>query len=244
MGKIIITIVAVVLIAGTVLYFVSDPVGTRMRMFWHHFTKWDSEKKQEDPVGYLTSAQEKADESIKALSARMMGLREQKGKNARMIQDQAKDLATAKDLFEQFRSAYREAAAAATWPKEVAGTSYQEDGLKTQIVSFKSKTDSLQQQKGQLEKLQKTLDSHIDEVNRRLIQASTTKSEIARSLEIVKANKAIEGLEKLRTDIDGLPDVAAFLAGEGAIPTVDDLIQTEQSTISDAEFNNIMNAEI
>lgn len=244
MGKVVAGILALVVVAGAIFYFVSDPFKTKVDMSVEQATKWTPENINRDPVGYLTWGLGQADNSIEALSARRIALSQQKSRNARMVTDDAKDLDTAKQLFEKFRTAYKEAVASGTWPTEVAGTPYTEEALKKQIVSLKSKIDSLQQQKTQLDGLQKTLDSHMDQLDARLTEAKTTKTELARKLEIVKANKAIEGLVNLRADVDGLSGVADFLAQTDAIPTVDQLIQQEQVSVSDSDFNDILNAEI
>lgn len=243
MGKIIAGIIVIALIIGALFYFVSDPFKTKVDTQLEQATKWTPENIHKDPSGYLSWAVSQADDTVEALSARRIGLTQQKSNTERMLQKASKDLASAKKLFDQFRDAYKEAGGANTWPKEVAGTQYQEAELKKQIISLKSKADSLQQQVAHLSSIQQTIRTHLDQLDQKLTDSKTTRTDLAQRLEIVKANKAIEDINSLKSDVDGLAGVADFLAQTENVPSVDQLIQEEQSTISDADFNNILNAQ-
>lgn len=243
MGKGIGVVVALVLVAGVVFYFVSDPFKTKVDVKMEQATKWTPENIHKDPAGYMAFAVGQADKTVEALSARRIGLSQQKSNNEKMLQKASKDLDTAKKLFDQFRTAYKEASSANSWPKEVAGTQYQEADLKKQIMSLKGKVDSLEQQTTQLGNIQKTIGAHLDQLDQKLTDTKTTKTDLTQKLEIVKANKAIENIDSLKADVDGLAGVADFLTQMEKTPSVDQLIQQQQSTVSDADFNNILNAK-
>lgn len=241
MAKMIVVLAVLALIVGVVFYVVSDPFKTKVDMGIHEMTDWSETNILADPVGYLTWGLGRVDKSIDAMSARRIGLSQQRSKNHRMIADDSEDLEAAERLFDQFRDGYKEASGAGTWPKEVAGTSYDEKSMKTKIVQFNNKVDGLRKQIAQVTTVQETIDSNLAQLDVKLADAKTTKIEIARQIEIVKTNKAIEGLDDLRSDVDGLAGVADFLAQTGTEPTVDQLIQKDRSTISDEEFSRILN---
>jgi hypothetical protein len=242
-AKVIGVLVVFLVVAGVVFYFVSDPFKTKVDVKIEQATKWTPENIRKDPAGYVAFAVGQADRTIEALSARRIALSQQKSNNERMLQKASKDLATAKKIFDQFRAAYKEASAANGWPKEVAGTQYQEADLKKQIISLKSKIDSLQGQTTQLTGIQKTVGTHLDQLDQKLTDTKTTKTDLTQKLEIVKANKAIENIDSLKADVAGLAGIADFLTQSARVPSVDQLIQQQESTVSDADFSSILNSE-
>ena len=244
MTKAVVALVVLVLVAGAIFYFVSDPFKTKVDIQVEQATKWTPENINKDPVGYLTWAIGKSQQAADSLSARQIALAQQKSNNERLLKNDTKDLSAAGKLFDQFRTAYKNAATTGSWPTEVVGTQYEEEALKSRVIEFRTKIDSLRKNSEQRTALQKRIESNMQEVARRLDDAKSTKTDLSQKLELVKANQAIDDLDTLRADVDGLTGVADFLAGSESGASIDDLIEQQQSTISDAEFNDILNADL
>ncbi len=240
MGRFLIALLILAAVAGGVFYFVRHPISIQTRNEPKKATEWTPESIAKDPIGYLASAGDQIKQAVDSLNSQKNSLSQQKNTAEQQVQKNAKDLEQTQAQFEAMRDAYKKAISGGSWPVEVSGKAYQEDELKSQILSLSKKVDSLEAQNKQFNQVQQTISTHVADLERRITEAEAKKAELARQAELAKAKKTLDNLESLQTDIDGLTNVAGSLDAPGTTPSVDQLIEKQQTKGTDEDFRNAL----
>ena len=95
-----------------------------------------------------------------------------------------------------------------------------------------------------LPKFQTRLSSYALQLEQKLLDARTAKSEFARQQEILRMNTAMADLAELQTQVNALADTAGFLHDGSSIPTVDQLVEDLNHTVTETEFAEMLTMQL
>lgn len=236
MGRVVVLLLILIVIAGGVFYFFHRPLSGLAGIQTKKATEWTPENISKDPLGYLASAGEQIKQAVASLNNQKNNLLEQKDNADKQIKQNAEVLNQTLVQFDVLRDAYKKAISSGSWPVDVSGKAYQESDLKAQILSLSKKIDSLQSQTKQFNEIQQTVNAHVAELERKIVDAEAKQAEIIRQSEIAKAKKTLENLETLQADIDGLSNISSSLDSAQATPSVEQLIERENASSTDDDF--------
>ena len=197
------TAVVAVLLAGGVVYFVSDPVKAIIDRKVENWTEWTPEKIREYPAEWLMSAQQDLGERQKQLKSRRFSIRKNQfswedsfRRSEREVKVLGKYLAVAKDR-------YRTAEQNDAWPVSMRDgdytESYDRNRLKKEMVvqyrakdRAKRKVETYKKMVSRAESLTERIDAKQDQISEILL-------DLALAIEMAKAAEQM-------TDLTGLSE--------------------------------------
>jgi len=167
---------------------------------------WTEEARRDDPVGFLTYAEEKLAKDIEAfrqsretLAAAKANAEAERARNEGLL-DAADELAGG------FREAYRAAEAAGTWPVEVQGASYARDALIEQVESILGERASYAKVVDIYANVIVSADEQRKELRDRIQSSEATLVELRAQKELVRVNKLTAEADELLAQVEALID--------------------------------------
>jgi len=165
---------------------------------------WTEEARRDDPVGFLTYAEEKLAADIEAfrqsretLAATRTNAEAEKARNEGL-------LAAADELAGQFRAAFQGAEAAGAWPVEVKGASYTRDKLVDQVESILSERATYAKVVGIYGDVIVSAEEQRKELRDRIQSSEATLVELRAQKELVRVDKLTAEADKLLAQVDAL----------------------------------------
>ncbi len=233
-------VVGVVIMATGGCDWMNGPAGTEVKSRVRQLTEWDDRAIVKNPVGFLTYAMETADSAILDLEASRIGIRRQLSQTEEKIRKNAEELTVVRDLYSEYRAAYKAAHAAEQWPVTIGGTSYEEPQLSRQVIAFSRRFDLCEAESQHLPEYKNRLERHSIELEESLADARAARGDFSRQLELIRMNKALENIEDLRSRVNAVAADARSLSGEGAIPSIDQAINDRRAATPAADFQTIL----
>lgn len=241
----IITIILIVVAAFVVIKFTtseatSGPVATNIQMKIKALTTWDSKSIVKDPVGYMNYAISTAEDIIIELKAANLDFRTQKRATERKIASNADELAAAKKLLSEFRTAYTQGNETQSWPVTLRDQSYTEPELRDKITNFGRYFENHDKEKKRLQTLHTKLAGHESQMEAKLLNATAAKEEFKRQLQVIRVNNAITNLDSLESTVNELRDTADILEQmpEGSVK--EEVGEAVRESTSGADFERYM----
>ena len=244
MKHIIAACLATVLLVITGCDAQKGPVATNIDARIKELTTWTPKAIAKDPMGFITHATSAADNILLELRAAQIGIAQQRQTTERKLAENERELAAVKKLFAEFRTAYQEASTGQTWPKTVHDTAYSEEELRNQVWALGKRYEAYLAESERLPKFQTRLSSYALQLEQKLLDARTAKSEFARQQEILRMNTAMADLAELQTQVNALADTAGFLHDGSSIPTVDQLVEDLNHTVTETEFAEMLTLQL
>lgn len=165
---------------------------------------WTEEARRDDPVGFLTFAEEKLTSDIEAfrrsretLAATRAGAEAEKAKNERL-------LAAADELSETFRAAFRAAETAGDWPAEVQGASYTREQLVEQVESILGERATYARVVDIYADVIVSADEQRKELRDRIQSSEATLIELRAQKELVRVDKLTAESDELLAQVEAL----------------------------------------
>jgi hypothetical protein len=182
---------------------------------------------------------------MNAIEARRIALSQQQAQNNSLVVETGKRLNAAKKIFVNFRYAYtNNMATTKVWPTKIDNNYYSEEMLRSQIITLKNTFESEQLHYDKLLELQMKIREQLDVLDQKRNQVTSTQNELNHNLQIVRVNQTISGLDQLQDDIAGVLAAAQVVSDSEGLPTVDSLIRAESKSVSDEDFQAILNTNI
>lgn len=167
---------------------------------------WTEEARRDDPVGFLTYAEEKLGKDIESFRESRGTLAEAKA-NAEAERARNTGLLEAADeLAGGFREAYRAADAAGSWPVEVQGASYSREALIEQVESILGERASYAKVIGIYANVIVSADEQRKELRDRIQSSEATLVELRAQKELVRVNKLTAEADELLAQVNALID--------------------------------------
>ena len=242
--KRIMIISSIVLVAGVGFYLISAPFKTNVDMKMEQATKWTPENIQKDPVGYLAWGIANAEKTIDALKAREIAVIQQINKADTQFLECDNACSAVEAQLNRHAASYKQAAEQTGWPCFVNGHSYDQKELKRQIISLDRRLKSEEIRRHNLDALQQKLSLHRTRIKDELRKAQDALASLQHQQEVVKTETAVADLEGIQGDVSAVAGIADLMTGMERMPSVDTLIQEEQSSVSDDEFESIIHSAI
>jgi phage shock protein A len=165
---------------------------------------WTEEARREDPVGFLTYAEEKLARDIEAFRRSRETLAATRT-NAEAEQASNEGLmAAADELAELFHAAFQTAETAASWPIEVQGASYTRAQLVDQVESILSERATYAKVVGIYGDVIVSADEQRKELRDRIQSSEATLVELRAQRELVRVDKLTAEADELLAQVDAL----------------------------------------
>jgi phage shock protein A len=165
---------------------------------------WTEEARREDPVGFLTYAQEKLTADIEAFRESRETLAAAKG-NAEVEKARNEGLlAAAAELAIQFRDAFQSAEAEEGWPVELGGARYDREQLVAQVDSILAESDSYEKVVGIYAEVIESATDQRAQLRGRIQSAEATLVELEARRELVRIDKLTAETDELLAQVDAL----------------------------------------
>lgn len=165
---------------------------------------WTEEARRDDPVGFLTYAEEKLASDIEAfrqsretLAATRADAETEKAKNEAL-------LASADDLAAKFRAAFRAAATADEWPAKIQGGSYTRQELIEQVASILGERATYAKVADIYADVIASTDEQRKELRDRIQSSEATLIELRAQRELVRVDKLTAEADELLAQVDAL----------------------------------------
>jgi phage shock protein A len=165
---------------------------------------WTEEARRDDPVGFLTYAEEKLAGDVEAfrqsretLAAARADAETEKAKNEAL-------LAAADDLAEKFRAAFRAGESAGEWPAEVQGGSYTREELIEQVESILGERATYAKVADIYADVIVSADEQRKELRDRIQSSQATLVELRAQRELVRVDKLTAEADELLAQVDAL----------------------------------------
>ena len=238
---VIVAIVAVVVVIGVAVYFISDPMRTKMKESYDQFAKWTPENIAKDPKGYLSFCEEKTNEAIQKCKASKIAISGQQAKLEQMRQDTEDKLKVGEKALGELKELYRKAETDKKWPLTWQGKELEQEQAKRQVLrlagEIESKTKLAKEYKGAGDQLRVQLtkvDDAFDRANEQLstIKVNREKLAVQQITEDLKNNLVAMGSAIQTTIVD--------VNTQGGTFSLDDLASRSEATVDESKFDEIM----
>lgn len=206
---------------------------------------WTPEARRKDPVGFIDYSIGKLNENIGKFEQARGDLTLASKKLTDLGGENEAKIAFAEKQLEAFKGAYKEAKGGKGFPVTVAGASYDEPSLKSQVTLLLS-------QKGGFEAIVKQITAGAENAKKRELdlinRISESKSKLSllqAQREIVKVSKLTADTEKLLAEVnDVLAENEAF-AQKSSVRTVEEIMKdadAAKSALSSPEAEAFLNS--
>jgi len=236
--------VAVVVIAGlAVAYFGSDVFRTRANAQLTQFTQWTPENIAKDPVNYLNFCEEQTNAALQKAKASEIAIAQKKSKIESMREEASGKSNVGSKALDELKVLYKAAEEKDEFPISWKGTKLDKDAARRQILKtageVKTKNElltkldaAINQLRVQSNKIAEARDNARDQLakidaNREMLKVQQITDELKDNLIAMKA--------AIQTSVVGVSSTEA-----GAL-SLDDLAAQSETTVSDEDFNKVMN---
>jgi hypothetical protein len=237
----IVGIIALVVVAAIVFYFISDPFKAKVNEQVRQATKWTPENIQKDPVGYLQWALDECNSSKDMLEAREIGLRSQLKKFEMAHQEKSAQLANDTKLVEEAKDAYTKASGGGGWPVEFRGRNIDEATMKRLIVEGARRRDQFAKQVDTYAMARGKVEKKLAQVQKMLDDVRLLRTKLESDIEIAKVNKTVDGIEGITDQLTDIISTShALAAQESDMNLLDELSTPTADQALEDDFTAIM----
>lgn len=224
-------VVAIAVIIG-VAYFLFPGVRTKVDEFMDKNAGWNEAARKKDPVGFIEHSIKKLDENISKFDSVKVDLVTAKTKLEEMRRTNAEKHAFAEKQLAAFKAAFQEAKGGKGWPVSMAGKSYSEPELKSQVELLLAEKGGYENALAQIGQGVKAAESKQFELVAR-INESKSKLEILKTQkELVKINQLNESTEKMMAEVNEVLIRNDQLQSGDTVRTVEELMKDAAKEVS------------
>jgi phage shock protein A len=228
-GSRLIGIVAALIVIGVVAWVVSPSFRAKAGKAWTDHAGWTDEARREDPVGFIDYSIKQLDDSIGKFDSAKVDLAQAKGKLEGMKQTNAEKLAFAEKQLGEFKAAYKTAEGGKGWPVEIAGRSYSQDQLKSQVELFLSQKASYEGIIAETEDGLKVAEAKHRELVNRINESKHNLERLRTQRELVKINKLTAETEKMMAEVNQVLIENDQVNAPESVRTVEDMMKDAAS---------------
>jgi hypothetical protein len=240
-GQFIIAVVAVVAIAGVVLYFTSDVFRTKMNSQMNQINHWTPENIAKDPENYLNFCEEQTNKALQGLKANEISVAQSRGRLEGMKEESSKKIQLGTTALNELKDLYQKSEAASSWPASWRGQNRDKDWVRQQIVALDKQVKSQQGLQGKIEAGLKSLDAQKLRIQETRTKAQEQLAEVKTSREMLQVGKITDKLTEQLVSMRGVLQATITSATEtSSVISLDQLAAESTPTVTDAEFNKIM----
>lgn len=237
-----IVLLAVVIAAGVIWYFVSDPFRTKVDATADQWTRWTPENIANDPVNYLNFCETETKKALEDLKASEIRIAQSKGKLENMKQQASGQVSTGDAALAELKNAYRDAEAKNVWPIEWRNQKGDKAWAQRQIVSLHKQTAS---QRALAEKVNAglvKLDAQKEKIEDARVQANDQLREIETNREMLKVKELTGDLQDRLVAMRGALQATVNTASEteNTVVSLSELSAESAPAVDAAEFEKIM----
>jgi phage shock protein A len=220
-------IVVVVLALGWLAWTKLPGLRTKVSGAVDEYGGWTEEARADDPVGFLTYAEEKLTKDIAAFRASRSTLAEAKT-NAEAEKKRNEGLLTAADeLAGSFRAQYRTAETSGAWPVTVGGASYDQETLTAQVESILGERESYEKVVAIYADVIDAAETQRVELRSRIQSTEATLSQLKAQKELVRVDKLTAEADELLAQIDVL-----ISGNQKTLTTIDEPVRSVEALIA------------
>jgi hypothetical protein len=220
--------IVVVVLVGVGAYFVFPGFRSKVDATYDKHFGWTPEARRKDPVGFIEYSIGKLGDNVTKFESARGDLRVAQTNLEGMKRTNEEKVAFAEKQLQEFKGAYQAAKGGKGWPAAVAGRSYSEAELKSQVTLLLS-------QKSGYEKVLKQVEGGIATADKRSLQLVNRINESKMKLGLLEAQKALVSVNKLTADTEKLmADVNEVIveneamAEKSAVRTVEELMRESE----------------
>ena len=240
--QLVIGAIALVVVVGGIIFYLSDPFSTRVKAGYKQFTEWTPENIAKDPVNYLNFCELKTTEAIGQLKADRISVAQNRAKLDDMKQTAANKVRVGGQKLVEFKDAYLKAAAGKSFPVTIDGQQRTEEWFKTSMPSLMAQVKT---QKTILDKVEaglRKLDAQVAKIEKAQGDAQTQLAEITANRELLKVQKLTDDLKdrlvSIKGAVQGVMDTAT--ASDSGV-SLDALAAESAVKVDDTDFAKMLN---
>jgi hypothetical protein len=201
-GSRLIGLVVAVVVIGGAAYFLIPGFRAKADEMWAKHGGWNEEARKKDPVGFIRHSIAKLDENISKFESIRVDLRTGKNKLEKMGQENAAKQTFAENQLAAFKAAYKGAKESGTWPVSIAGKSYSEAELKSQVELLLSEKATFANVGEQISRGAKDLEAKEFELVSRITESKSKLNLLKTQEQLVQANKLTAETEKMLAEVN------------------------------------------
>ncbi len=224
-GNRIFGVVFAVAVLGAIAYFTLPGFRTSVDKTYDKHFGWTAEARRARPVEFIEHSIEKLTSNIDKFTEARSNLQLQQAKLADMKRENDGKVAFAEKQLEAFKIAFKSAGAGQGWPVSVAGKSYSEGDLKSQVSMLLSQKTGYQNIVAQLDQGIATSDKRVIELMNHINDSKAKLSLLKAQKELVKANQLTAETEKLLTEVHDILIANDALAQKSPVRTVEEMMK-------------------
>jgi chromosome segregation ATPase len=241
---IVIAAIILVLGAGTIFFFVSDPFNTKVKEGYKQATKWTPENIQKDPVGYLTWAVDRCESTKKDLESTMISLKTKNNDLERKVTTTESELANYEDLLQDLKQLHKETEANDSWPATYKDHQFDKNELQNRVVETFNRVENLEMKLNNYTNLKEKITSKLSDVEAKKSELNQMEDKLETQLEMAKVNDSVSGLEDIGGELHTVLDKANALATTTDDSTdIDNLVKSSEDEKTKAAFDKIMRSD-
>jgi len=250
-------IAAAVVVIGSLIYFVSDPIGAKVDETLRQATKWTPENIQKDPAGYFSWATAELKKQQQKLKANIYAITVEREKSTRAAAEYSATANSFQTTIDDAKTAYKalpnaapsaaDKPAAKKFPLTWKGITFTEQrDFQFQVLQAENKRKNARTLAGQHTASARKLDTYIAQLKEKENETALKLETATSQVELLKAKATIDGIGEIGNSINDLlvkTDVLVSqtevgkitisdIAGEGAV--------TQKAGQTNADFDALM----
>jgi chromosome segregation ATPase len=238
----VVAVIVLVLVAGGIWYFVSDPFHQKVKDAITGQTKWTPENIKKDPAGYLSWAIDQASATKDKLGTAQLALQKQLNEiNDKLEQNKTK-VSQFESLLGDMMDAREKANVKNSWPVTVHGVSLEtEQQLKDKAVDANGKLERSKTLVETYTKAQSKVQDRLNDIDGQMTKVENLKTKLETDLETAKVQQTFDGIEGDSSKFDDIvhtSDALAQTAEKNA--SVDDMIKPTGEARVNEEFDKLL----
>jgi hypothetical protein len=201
-GSRLLGLVFAILVIGGAAYFLIPGFRAKADDLWQKHGGWNEEARKKDPVGFIDYSIKRLDENIGKFDGVKADLMTAKGNLDGMKRSNQEKLAFAEKNLGEFKLAYQSAAGGKGWPVSLAGRSYTESDLKSQVELLLSQKTGYENALAQIDDGLKRAQQKSDELVNRINESKSQLEILKTQRELVKINQLNASTEKMMAEVN------------------------------------------
>ena len=197
MGGKLFAILGTVIVLGVAAYFIFPGFREKVDDVYDKNFGWTAEARRKDPVGFIEYSIKKLGKNVEKFEDTRGELRAAQSKLQQMKEENTAKSSFAEKNLEAFKAAYKDAKGGKGWPTSVAGKSYTEAELKSQVGVVLS-------QKGGYEGILKQIEAGLVSAERRQNELMNRVNDSKAKLGILEAQKTLVKVNQLSAESEKL----------------------------------------
>jgi hypothetical protein len=240
---VIVIIVVLGAVGFAVAYFGSDVFRTKTDATLTQFTQWTPENIAKDPVNYLNFCEKQTKAAIDKCKASKIAIAQKKGKIDSMLKDASDKHSIGSKAIEELKVLYKQADEGNTFPLKWRTKDYTKDDARRQIMKLAGEIKTKGELKTKLESAITQLKTQEGKLANAEDDAKEQLAKIDANRELLKVQQITESLKENLVSMKGAIEtsIVGIANTESTSLSLDDLAAGADATVSDADFNKILN---